>query len=392
MSRVPLNQDSNPAEEYQRRLDLAREAEKALGRRDEIVANVRLLVFVTVLVLGWSSFYGRWISPFWLVVPAVVFAGCLVVHDRLAKAKSRAKARSAIYELGLARIGDDWIGKGAAGERFLDPDHPYAADLDLFGRGSLFQRISMARTRAGEALLASWLLAPSEIDAILHRQEAVAELKSDLDFREDLAHQGEDAKRKSKLDTLIEWAERPAEMPGGPLRIVALLLGILGVFAVLAWLFTGVGYLPLLVVGIADGIFVGWLYRRVGQVLEGVEKASDDLASLEGMLATIESQAFQSLRLASLRESLLQGQTTASRRVADLRRRADLLSWRQNLFLRPSHPSCSGGPRLPLPLKPGDRGPGKACAAGSRRSRNSRRSRRSRRSRSRTPRTPFPSS
>ena len=35
-----------------------------------------------------------------------------------------------------------------SGERFAHPDHPYSADLDLFGKDSLFQTLSTARTRA----------------------------------------------------------------------------------------------------------------------------------------------------------------------------------------------------------------------------------------------------
>ena len=66
------------------------------------------------------------------------------------------------YERGLGRIEDRWIGTGETGERFRSDDHPYANDLDLFGRGSLFQLLSIARTRPGEERLASWLThAPS---------------------------------------------------------------------------------------------------------------------------------------------------------------------------------------------------------------------------------------
>ena len=349
--RIALNHDLSPREEYERRRNLAQEAEKAIARRDEVVANVRLVIFLATGVLAWLAFFGHQVSPFWLVLPALAFAACLVAHDRLAKAMAKARARSAIYELGLARVGDDWVGKGSSGDRFSDPEHPYAADLDLFGSGSLFQRISTARTRSGEAMLASWLLAPAEIPAIRLRQEAVAELRPNMDFREDLAHQGEDAKRSSDLDTLLAWSKKPCEMPHAPLRIVALVLGILGCLAVIAWIFTNLSYFPLIGVGILDGLFVGWLFHRVGHVLEGVGKASDDLACLEGMLARIESANFQSVRLASLRQTLLQGQIPASKQVASLRRRADLLTWRQNLFFAPISAVLLWGTQVALAIE-----------------------------------------
>ena len=50
------------------------------------------------------------------------------------------------------------VGAGETGQRFVDPNHPYSADLDIFGKGSLFQLVCGARTSAGEATLASWLV------------------------------------------------------------------------------------------------------------------------------------------------------------------------------------------------------------------------------------------
>ena len=67
-------------------------------------------------------------------------------------------------ELGLELEGrmpieGDWAGRGETGERYLDAAHPYAQDLDLFGKASLFELISAARTHIGESTLARWMLA-----------------------------------------------------------------------------------------------------------------------------------------------------------------------------------------------------------------------------------------
>src|SRR5262249_52490087 len=63
-----------------------------------------------------------------------------------------------------------WVGSGSTGERFLDPTHPYAADLDLFGPASLFELLSTARTYVGEETLANWLLAPASYEVVQARQ------------------------------------------------------------------------------------------------------------------------------------------------------------------------------------------------------------------------------
>ena len=76
------------------------------------------------------------------------------------RATGRAPA-VAFYERGLARVRHEWIGRGESASASTRPDHLYADDLDLFGRGSLFELLATARTQAGEEMLAAWLTAPA---------------------------------------------------------------------------------------------------------------------------------------------------------------------------------------------------------------------------------------
>ena len=115
----------------------------------------------------------------------------------------------AFYERGLARIEDRWPGTGEPGDRFRDDHHLYANDLDLFGAGSLFELLSIARTRAGEATLAGWLTAPASPDEIAARQQAVEELAPLLDLREALSLAGTDVAAGVHSDELVGWAEAP---------------------------------------------------------------------------------------------------------------------------------------------------------------------------------------
>ena len=55
------------------------------------------------------------------------------------------------------------------------------------GTGSLFELLCTVQTRTGEKTLASWLLEPAAPDELRARQEAVVELRSRLDLREDLS-------------------------------------------------------------------------------------------------------------------------------------------------------------------------------------------------------------
>src|SRR5262245_58918773 len=110
---------------------------------------------------------GRHLMSGWLlVVPVVIFIGLVARHENVRALGRRARRSAAFYERGLARIEDRWIGTGDIGRAFFDESHLYAVDLDVFGKGSLFELLSCARTRSGEETLAHWLKTPAPIAEI----------------------------------------------------------------------------------------------------------------------------------------------------------------------------------------------------------------------------------
>ncbi len=90
--------------------------------------------------------------------------------------------------------------------------HPYALDLDLFGRASLFQWLGPTATPRGSSQLAGWLLKAASPGEIRRRQAAVQELASHDEWREQLAAHGMLARgaRQHEIDAFIAWAEGPA--------------------------------------------------------------------------------------------------------------------------------------------------------------------------------------
>ena len=76
------------------------------------------------------------------------------------------------------------------GEEFIDPDHPYTADLDIFGHHSLFQYINRTATTMGKQQLAHLLKNPLASESIREKQGAIQELKKKIDFRQTIQCHG----------------------------------------------------------------------------------------------------------------------------------------------------------------------------------------------------------
>lgn len=322
-----------PAEEYRRR-SAAREAEaRRLERLHIRFGNVRLLLAVVAVVMAWVALRSHWFSPWWLAAPVAIFVVVMVAHSRVLRMRRRALRAVAVYQRGLARTEDRWMDGGRAGERFRNPQHLYAADLDLFGPAGLFALLSTARTRMGEDALASWLLSPSPVETILERQGAVAELRNRLDLREDLEVLGAADGAAVVPEALLRWAEAPSELHEVWLRWVAPLLMVLAVGATAAW---GVWdtFLPLLAVLLVEASLTRWLKQRMQAIFCSTENTFESLDLLSGILARLEQEEFHATRLRTLQTSLTTCAMKGSEAIARLRAVVDLIDSRDNLIVK----------------------------------------------------------
>lgn len=328
-----LAREVDPREEYRRRLGERHARVTAAAARAETVSRARLGTALAAAVILVLAYGGELLSPRWLLAPAAAFAVLVVVHGRVRRRRRRAERGQAFYERGLARLDGRATGSGPTGAEFLDPHHPYAADLDLFGTGSLFELLCGARTAMGEETLAAWLLAPADVPVVLRRQAAVQELTPRLDLREDLAMLGEDAAASVRPAALASLTAVAA--PNTRLRVGMLLLTAAVLATVALWV---VGWLPLPVMVAAVAVQVLTRWRARGRVLKAeraVAGHGPDLEMLAAVLDRFEREPVTSPLLAGVHKELVTGGRRPSQVVRRLRVLVDLFDSRRNQFFAP---------------------------------------------------------
>jgi hypothetical protein len=317
------------ADEYRARIAARGATHAALSTSDLRFSHTRLATF-GVLVLVLALALTERISAFWLLVPMAALVVLVQRHDRVIRARDAAARAIAFYERGLARIEDRWIGGGSAGDRFADDRHLYANDLDLFGRGSLFELLSIARTRAGEDALAAWLKTPADRLTVTERQRAISELTPSLDFRESVAIVGADA-AALRSDWLVEWGEKPPLLSPRWVRYVAWAITAAFIVTFVFWLTTTNSVPMAIVLGLQVG-FAWPQQKRVERVSHGADTAARDLDVLVELLARMEREPLTSPRLVALQRQLESGGTSASHAIRALHRLVELHDWQHNLF------------------------------------------------------------
>src|SRR5262245_24393149 len=242
-----------PAAEYAVRRERQETQAARLARRHGRLAKGRGVVLALIVLLVVLAEKEQPLTKVVLIgVPALLWAGLHRWRRRTARAWRRAERAAAYYDDRRAWLEGRWAGRGEAGTRFLDEDHPYALDLDLFGAGGLFEGLCAACTRPGEDTLAAWLKAPAPVEEVHARQAAVTELRSRLDLREDLALLRDDGAPAVDLDPFATWGRDADSIPPWA-RPVALLLSAGALAALAGACLFGTGPLPLLAAFLLEG-------------------------------------------------------------------------------------------------------------------------------------------
>jgi len=323
----------SPSTFYARRTDELRDATNEEARRFSSYSKGLVVLGLLACVAFFLSVVAKRL-PIWAPI-LVVSAGALVVLRR---------HRSQRRFVGLCSL-DEYYAKGTArltqkwdvldgGEGFIDQDHFYSRDLDLFGKGSLYQLLCSTRTQIGREALVNWMLEPADIEEIYARHAAISELRLRRDLPELLATAGPIQVSDCRPELLKTWvAESPSRFPSWapPLAFLLALTAI--TLPILYWS----GFLGLHNLWVSLGalfsvqaIFAGIFRRRVKLVLESLGPLYIELPIVCELLRIVEREEFSSAKLRSLASCLVRGSPAASGKIRRLQRLIRLVKEREN--------------------------------------------------------------
>jgi len=298
-------------------------------------SNARLACFAAVALVGWLAFGTHAVDRAWVALPTLLFVALVIVHDRVLRQEARAERVRRFFEDGLARLEDAWAGRGDSGERYREPSHPYAQDLDVFGPGSLFELLATTRTAQGSDRLASWLLEPADPVTIRARQAAVEELRPRLSMRLEMAIAGDESGSATQHEALAAWADAPAAPLPRAIFYAAILATLLSLGGIALWFLSGAGPVPFAFALLLQGALALSLRARVRAVLAGADTPVGALARTASLLACVENERFESPLLAELAEALKTTGRSPSAELEALLRLIDRRDARQNQFFAP---------------------------------------------------------
>lgn len=311
----------NPRAEYARRLETHQRIIPSREKTHRQLGNSKLAVVIAFFPVAWLTLVRHSFSAYWLLAPIILYAVLAMWHERVLRSKGQAESAAAFYEHGITRIDDRWAGSGQTGERFRNAKHDYSDDLDLFGPASLFELLCGARLPMGENFLAQWLSERSAPEAIVERQNLVAELRDNLNLRESLAVIGGELRARINPDALGRWSEA-APVPllqSAALRVLYAALSILALATLIYSLATVVLW-PLVTILLIESLIFGWLHHRAQAAVNQISANAEGLILFSRLLDRITKEPFASTRLRELVAELTRGSVTAAQALRKLAR------------------------------------------------------------------------
>ena len=226
-----------------------------------------------------------------------------------------ASALKLVYEKEVAYQTGDYT-KFDAGERYLQPTHPFTFDLDIFGQGSLFQRINRTISSGGsdylaESLSGKWESLPTAelLKHIEQRVEAIGELAGNEPFLSQFKAQG----AEKPIDTAavkeafgsIHALQIPSYF-GNPTFRILIYANLVGFYLSI---FLSIGNFVPAFLPLWWGIFNFFLatfctHKYIKLVNEAISKLKDQVRGYVNMASLIEKQSFTAAHLCELKANL----------------------------------------------------------------------------------------
>jgi len=291
---------------------------------------MRLFLGIGLALVASAALGPGWISAWWLLAPLVPLAIMGWIHPARDRAIRRAARGLAYYDRALARLESRWQGTGSTGEHHRPPDHIYSDDLDVLGKGSLFELLSTARTRTGDRTLAAWLLAPGAHAEVIERQKAVQDMRLRIDLREDIALVGSEVRAAVDDKGLSAWGNQPPARLFRGAPFVALALALAAAASLIAWAVGMVSLRPFLYVALAELLFGLVTREPLRQITEAVNAPARELGVMAGLLERLESEQFSAPALIALHDRLNAGGLNATLQIRRLQRLVEWMEWAYN--------------------------------------------------------------
>ncbi|MCU0393288.1 MAG: DNA mismatch repair protein MutS [Thermoflexibacter sp.] len=321
---------------FQQRISLFTQQLQLFQKQDNTYSFTRIAFFVTALILMIWFANQRQAVPtafvFFLTIPIFIFL--IKKHQRIIAQRKHFQFLVEINQKEIKRLDNDFGSFANDGSEYFDENHIYTADLDIFGKNSLFQYLNHTATPLGEQKLAKSLSTVENRSNILQKQEAIKELSLKMDFLQHFEAKGK-AFKQNALDNekFWHWIEKEDFLLKNKFLIFAqylLPMLLLASFIVVA--IFDLPLFPIILLILLNIIILSRVNEYIKLTLLEVLPILPTVQAASQLIALIEKEHFSSTRLVDLKTNLTHDTVLISKEINKLSHLISNLEFRQNPY------------------------------------------------------------
>ena len=313
---------------YKNNIEKINEQLKSLEKKLIAFSIIRFIIVILGLIAMYYYYKQDSIEGLGVSFLCALFVFLIIVffHSERINLKKRLLTMLEYYEKGIKRLDNTWKEFSDIGEEFIDKNHSFSSDLDIFGKKSLFQWINLTRTKFGRKKLAHKMMLndlPTRYE-IQDNQEAIKELSKKRDFCEKLYFEATiQNKKKENIEELLKWA-KSEEKNSFTIKYVSYIF--IAITLILIFL-TIIGRFPvtyLLLDLMINYLVIKLLTRKLSSVIDIFINNKREIIKYSNLLGLIQDESFESKKLLELQKDLLGSNINCK---AEMKKLRNIVNW-----------------------------------------------------------------
>lgn len=320
---------SIPYEFYKNKIEENKRILNDLEKILVIYSIVRLVIVTLCIAVLYFQYKSNNIMGmiFTFLISLAVFLGVAFFHNNKLNYKKKLLILLEYNENGLKRINGEWKTFNDIGDEYINKEHKFSKDLDIFGKNSLFQWINTTNTMFGRKALAEKLNINYSLNrlSIENEQKAIQELSSKRDFATNLFVDSYEFKKNknSNIEGLLSWAKEKKTSRLTIKYIPYFFIASTTIFIILA-LTKKMPSSYLLLVFAINYLVVKLLTRNLSHVIDLFISNKSKVNQYSNLLSLIQDEEFNSYKLRDLKRKLADSNLDCKKEMKKLK---NIINW-----------------------------------------------------------------
>jgi len=305
---------------------------KQLRRKSIWISASRLLSFLLIAILIYFFYKESKVLILIVLAGIPLFLFLVSKSENIKQLIHIAKEYILINENELKVLQGDYTFLDS-GSEFINPEHHFSYDIDLFGKASFFQYINRSIKQSAKVFLSN-LLISNDVNDIEERQDAIKELSEKSHWRQKFMITSRLDSSKYHPDQIVNWVQYYQSFTKKFMYHLVWAFSILSIIVILVYYFKFVNAYVLLFWALLGLGIVGKYAKKTQKLFAEIEQIKPSLAAYKSLIDLIENEKFTTGLLQKKQQELVDSQTHISQNISAFLSISKRIEFTNNLIIK----------------------------------------------------------